>query len=141
MTSSSPICFCQSVCIELFYKCDKFQVITICCSEIKGRGHFVPPPRAYKRLKSPGLIGLRHVVHKSVHFLFSIVEGTATLNMITLTFPKILILAYTAPKCFLFKMAATGAISTTYDLQIMFRFVFYYKLKHSESVQHNKTTK
>ena len=38
------IFFCQSVCIELFYKCDKFQVISICCSEIKGLGHFVPHP-------------------------------------------------------------------------------------------------
>ena len=55
------ISFCQSVCIELFYKCDKFQVISICGSEIKCRGHFVPPPpppRAYKGPKSPGLIGL-----------------------------------------------------------------------------------
>ena len=52
--------FCQSVWIEMFYKCNKFQVISICGSEIKGCRHFVPPP-AYKGPKSPGLIGLRYV--------------------------------------------------------------------------------
>ena len=64
------IFFCQSVCIALFYKCAKFKVISICCSEIKGCGHFVPPPpppRAYKGPKSPGLIGL---TDQEVNYLY-----------------------------------------------------------------------